>query len=73
MTKDKIYNPSKSIIDNSNINESEFQAMYEKSIESPDDFWASQAQSYLDWDTKWTEVKKQISITERFPGSQEEN
>ena len=58
MTKDKIYNPSKSIIDNSNINESEFQAMYEKSIESPDDFWASQAQSYLDWDTKWTEVKK---------------
>jgi acetyl-CoA synthetase len=58
MTKDKIYNPSKSIIDNSNINESEFQAMYEKSIESPDDFWASQAQSYLDWDTKWKEVKK---------------
>ncbi len=58
MTKDKIYNPPKSIIDNSNINESEFQAMYEKSIESPDDFWASQAQSYLDWDTKWTEVKK---------------
>ena len=58
MTKDKIYNPSQSIIDNSNINESEFQAMYEKSIESPDDFWASQAQSYLDWDTKWTEVKK---------------
>ena len=58
MTKDKIYNPPKSIIDNSNINESEFQAMYEKSIESPNDFWASQAQSYLDWDTKWTEVKK---------------
>ena len=58
MTKDKIYNPSQSIIDNSNINESEFQAMYEKSIESPDDFWASQAQSYLDWDTKWKEVKK---------------
>ena len=24
-----------------------------KSIESPDEFWASQAQSYLDWDTKW--------------------
>ena len=58
MTKDKIYNPSQSIIDNSNINESKFQAMYEESIESPDDFWASQAQSYLDWDTKWTEVKK---------------
>ena len=58
MTKDKIYNPSQSIIDSSNINESEFQAMYEKSIESPDDFWASQARSYLDWDTKWTEVKK---------------
>ena len=58
MTKDKIYNPSQSIIDNSNINESEFQAMYEKSIESPDDFWASQAQSYLDWESKWTEVKK---------------
>ena len=58
MTKDKIYNPPQSIIDNSNVNESEFQAMYKQSIESPDDFWASQAQSYLDWDTKWTEVKK---------------
>ena len=58
MTKDKIYNPPQSIIDNSNINESEFQAMYKQSIESPDKFWASQAQSYLDWDTKWTEVKK---------------
>ena len=58
MTKDKIYNPPQSIIDNSNVNESEFQAMYKQSIESPEDFWASQAQSYLDWDTKWTEVKK---------------
>ena len=57
MNKEKIYNVPKDISEHSNISESEFQVLYKQSVENPDEFWSSQAESYLDWDKKWEEVK----------------
>ena len=57
MNKEKIYNVPKDISEHSNVSESEFQVLYEQSVENPDEFWSSQAESYLIWDKKWEEVK----------------
>ena len=57
MNKEKIYNVPKDISEHSNVSESEFQVLYKQSVENPDEFWSSQAESYLDWDKKWEEVK----------------
>ena len=57
MNKEKIYNVPKDISEHSNVSESEFQVLYKQSVENPDEFWSSQAEFYLDWDTKWEEVK----------------
>ena len=57
MNKEKIYNVPKDISEHSNVSESEFQVLYNQSVENPDEFWSSQAESYLDWDKKWEEVK----------------
>ena len=57
MNKEKIYNVPKDISEHSNVSEYEFQALYKQSVENPDEFWSSQAESYLNWDKKWEEVK----------------
>ena len=57
MNKEKIYNVPKDISEHSNVSESEFLVLYKQSVENPDEFWSSQAESYLDWDKKWEEVK----------------
>ena len=57
MNKEKIYNVPQDISEHSNVSESEFQVLYKQSVENPDEFWSSQAESYLDWDKKWEEVK----------------
>ena len=57
MNKEKIYNVPKDISEHSNVSESEFQVLYKQSVENPEEFWSSQAESYLDWDKKWEEVK----------------
>ena len=57
MNREKVYNVPKDISEHSNVSESEFQVLYKQSIENPEEFWSSQAESYLDWDKKWEEVK----------------
>lgn len=46
------------------IDEARYQAMYEQSINSPDDFWMEQANLFLDWFQPWT----QISSADFFNG-----
>ena len=58
MTKDKIYNPPLSVLENSNIKESEFEELYQWSLSKPEEFWASQAENYLSWNNKWSKVKE---------------
>jgi len=38
------------------INNDQYEAMYERSIEDPDGFWAEQADKFLQWDEKWSTV-----------------
>ncbi len=58
MNKEKIYKPPQSILENSNISETEFSKLYKQSLEKPEEFWADQADLYLDWDEQWTKVKE---------------
>tara|TARA_Y100000768_G_scaffold145472_1_gene108495 strand:- start:4702 stop:6639 length:1938 start_codon:yes stop_codon:yes gene_type:complete len=62
MTKDKIYNPPQEIIDKANISEADFEKLYKMSIDDPENFWSSQAEEYLDWNIKWTQVKE-VNLT----------
>jgi acetyl-CoA synthetase len=38
------------------INDEQYHAMYTRSIEDPDAFWAEQADKFLDWEKKWDKV-----------------
>ena len=38
------------------VTEAEYQALYRRSVEEPEQFWAEQAGSYLDWFGKWDRV-----------------
>jgi acetyl-CoA synthetase len=38
------------------INKDQYEAMYARSIEDPDSFWAEQADKFLDWREKWQTV-----------------
>ena len=38
------------------INADTYQSMYEYSINNPDEFWAEQAETFIDWDRKWDKV-----------------
>ena len=36
----------------------DYQRLYRQSIEQPDQFWAEQANTFLDWSTPWNEVQQ---------------
>ncbi len=38
------------------INDDQYQAMYDRSVSDPDGFWAEQADIFLDWFEKWTDI-----------------
>ena len=38
------------------INSADYHAMYKRSIEDPDGFWAEMANSFLSWEQPWTSV-----------------
>ena len=38
------------------IDSEKYQSMYQKSIESPDEFWSQQAEEFISWDSKWHKV-----------------
>jgi len=42
--------------DNAWINKDRYQAMYRESIESPEKFWAQQAEEFLSWESPWQTV-----------------
>ena len=39
-----------------NINAADYQAMYQRSLDDPDGFWAEQAEKFLDWSKPWNKV-----------------
>ena len=58
MTKE-IYQIPESIKDHSLMTDEEYESLYQHSIKNPSEFWAEQALTFLDWDSKWRKVKEE--------------
>ncbi len=58
MTKD-IYKVPDNVKLNSLMSKEEYENLYDQSIKNPEKFWSEQAIRYLDWDSKWTNVRQE--------------
>ncbi len=56
MSESKVYPVKPEIAATAYINQAEYQALYRRSIEEPEQFWAEQASKFLDWDKPWQSV-----------------
>lgn len=56
MSESKTYPVPAEIAAKAHITDEKYLEMYRASIDSPDTFWAEQAEEFLDWDKKWDTV-----------------
>ncbi len=56
MSEAKIYDVKPEIAASAHINQAEYHAIYRQSIEQPEQFWAEQAELFLDWSQPWHTV-----------------
>ncbi len=56
MADEKIYNVPANFEGKTLINESQYQTMYQRSLEDTDGFWAEQAEQLIDWNKTWDKV-----------------
>ncbi|MCU7859561.1 MAG: AMP-binding protein, partial [Candidatus Thiodiazotropha sp. (ex Lucinoma kastoroae)] len=56
MSENKIYPVPAEFAAQANISDTEYQTMYQQSIDDPDAFWAEQADKYVTWFKKWDKV-----------------
>ncbi|MDZ7804623.1 acetate--CoA ligase [Thiohalophilus sp.] len=56
MSQEKIYDIPADFAAQANISEADYQAMYQRSIDDPEGFWAEQAEKFLSWDKPWDRV-----------------
>jgi acetyl-CoA synthetase len=56
MSESKVYPVKPEIAATSHINQVQYQAFYRRSIEEPEQFWAEQADKFLDWSQSWHTV-----------------
>ena len=56
MSEVHVYSVPDAVRDRAFINEEQYQAMYQRSVEDPEGFWAEQADIFLTWDKKWDRV-----------------
>jgi acetyl-CoA synthetase len=59
MSETHVYPVPAAVADRCFINEEQYEAMYQRSVEDPQGFWAEQADIFLDWDRKWDKVFEQ--------------
>ncbi len=57
MSESKVYPVPEEFAENAHINSELYEAMYQRSIEDPDNFWAEQAETFLDWSKRWDRVQ----------------
>ncbi len=58
MSESKTYPVSAEASSNAWIDEEKYEQMYARSIDQPDDFWAEQANEFIDWFTPWDTVQE---------------
>jgi len=56
MSEDRIYPVFDSIKKNTHLTKEQYQKMYQRSIDEPDEFWGEQARIHLDWYKSWDSV-----------------
>ncbi len=56
MSDKKVYPVPAEFSAKAHINQQQYQAMYQASIDQPDQFWAQQAEEFLSWDQPWSKV-----------------
>ncbi len=56
MSTEKIYDILPDAKARAHISDEQYQAMYERSINDPDAFWAEQAENFVTWFKKWDKV-----------------
>ena len=57
MSADKIYPVPENFKKKAHITEAEYKALYERSINDPDNFWAEQADTFIHWFKRWDTVQ----------------
>ena len=58
MSEDKIYPVSEEAAANTLLTREQYDEMYARSIESPDEFWAEQAEKNIHWFSPWEKVQE---------------
>ncbi|MEZ5491324.1 MAG: acetate--CoA ligase [Gammaproteobacteria bacterium] len=56
MSEHKVYPVSKQAASRSLLSQAEYQEMYQRSLENPEEFWAEQAGNFLHWHQPWKDV-----------------
>ena len=56
MSEDKLYPLSDKPVRKPLLDKGSYQAMYRRSVEDPEGFWADQAKAFLDWELPWKRV-----------------
>lgn len=56
MTKSTLYPLPPSAVERTHLNQQQYQDLYQRSITSPDDFWAEQAHKFVSWFKPWDQV-----------------
>ena len=58
MSENKVYAVPAELAQSALINAEQYRAMYNRSINDADAFWAEQAEAFLSWSKKWDQVQK---------------
>ena len=56
MSEEKLYPVPEKIAVGAFLDRSQYQALYKRSLDDPEGFWAEQAGKFLSWDRKWDRV-----------------
>ncbi len=57
MSQPHLYPVPGRFAETAHVNASQYKALYQQSIDHPDEFWAEQARAYLTWETPWHTVR----------------
>ncbi|HSQ08542.1 MAG TPA: acetate--CoA ligase [Chromatiaceae bacterium] len=56
MSDSKVYPVPAAIAAKAHVNQEQYQAMYKRSVDDPEGFWAEQAERYVTWSKPWDQV-----------------
>jgi len=58
MSDEKVYPVNDDFAAGALINSEQYDEMYARSVENPDEFWAEQAEQHIDWFSGWDKVQE---------------